>query len=145
MATITEVSLTVGDHSAKREQWDLAVSYSVKFKIWERDAWFQEQVTVMGLGDAGETQLATLSGPAFQATSAAGQDGAAVSQRHSPTFTLDADVLDVRRDLVFGAGSDRVEIHRADRIYAVVRLIPLQPDAGEGRSPIHEHQFGRAS
>jgi hypothetical protein len=115
---------------------------SLGFETWERDAWFQELVSIVGLGDAGEETLATLSGPPFQASSVSGKDEPLVSQRRSPRFTLDADVLDVRRDVSFGYGSRRVTIHRVDRIFATVRVVPLQPDAGEGRSAVHADQFG---
>lgn len=134
MSIVTDVSVALRDHTGAHGTWDLSVTYSVQFDEWERDAWFREQISVVGTGDAGETTLFTLSGPPFQATSVLGAPGSLVAPRHTPTFTLEL--------LESHVPPTRTEM---DKVYVSVRLESLIPSSHETRSAVQEVPCGRLS
>jgi hypothetical protein len=144
MAQVADVKLTVGA-AAKSAQRRLRVAYSLTFDEWEADAWFREAVRIFGRGDEGVVLLATLTGPAFKASSLGDIKGKPVA-REAPAIDLDRATLDVRPDVAVLADDVVLGVlSRPDTIAAEVRIEALAAATGSGWSKPQDHDFGVAA
>jgi hypothetical protein len=136
MATVRDVVLHV-DEDDEQGRRPLSVSYTVGFETWERDAWFSIEIIVSGLGDDGPIEIARLAGQPFKASSRLkGEDGSTFSQT-SPKAPIDSAALDVRPTILLYP----FLYLRLDPVWAIVRVVPVEPQPGEAMSPVMAAEF----